>query len=248
MKFNLFALACIAAASEARSRRGGDASSDNLEAKKQFLSWAAENGLSYTGTTEFASRERTWMETNRKIESTNAAAEASGDASALKLKHTRFSALTEQEKKKLMGLKLKEGALESRQKELKAQKKDGDRRKLSLQSNHLDWAASGHTGAVKDQGDCGSCYTFSSNTTLEAKIAIQTGQPYQRLSEQQIVDCANWDQTQYFWLYGCQGGYMSEVWWYQRDYGAMADADYPYESGVTGEPGACMEDSSKFVA
>jgi len=41
---------------------------------------------------------------------------------------------------------------------------------------------------------------------------------------------------------------MSEVWWYQRDYGAMADADYPYVSGTTGEIGNCTEDSSKFVA
>jgi len=247
MKFNLFALACIAAASEARSRRN-DSSSASNEAKQEFLNWASQNGLSYSGMDEFARRERTWLETDRKIKETNRAAELSGDASALKLKHTVFSAMDEEERKKHMGLKLKEGALQGRKKELEAKRdQEGGRRKLSLKSNHKDWAAEGVTGPVKDQGGCGSCYTFSSNTTLEARIAIETG-TYQRLSEQQIVDCANWDATQYFWLYGCDGGYMSEVWWYQRDYGAMADADYPYVSGTTGEVGACMENADQYVA
>ena len=248
MKLNLFALACIAAVCEARSRRGEDSSSGDLEAKRQFLSWAAQTGSSYTGTDEFAMRERTWMDTNRRIESTNAAADASGSASALRLKHTAFSAMTPEEKHAHMGFKTKQGALEARQKELTDKVERDGRRKLALKSSHIDWAASGHTGPVKDQGGCGSCYTFSSNTTLEAKIAITTGQPYQRLSEQQIVDCANWDVTQYFWLYGCNGGYMSEVWWYQMYNGAMTDADYPYTSGVTGTTGTCAFTSGNTVA
>ena len=109
----------------------------------------------------------------------------------------------------------------------------------------VDWHADGYTGDVKDQGACGSCYTFASNTALEATLMIEQGAPYQRLSEQQIVDCANWDVTQYFYLYGCQGGYMSEVWWYQRDNGAMLDEEYPYTSGTTSSVGQCQYDQSK---
>jgi hypothetical protein len=62
------------------------------------------------------------------------------------------------------------------------------------------------------------------------------------------VDCGNWDVTQYYWNYGCNGGYMSEVWWFQMDYGAMTDADYPYVSGTTGTQMDCVEDKDKYVA
>ena len=75
-----------------------------------------------------------------------------------------------------------------------------DRRPQNIKSeiDSIDWAAAGKTGPVKNQGGCGSCYVFSSNTVLEATIAIETGKPYQHLSEQQIVDCAHYDDTQYY--------------------------------------------------
>lgn len=90
--------------------------------------------------------------------------------------------MTQAEKDKVLGLRLKEDQLKG------GRKLDDDReqehgRKLSVTAGAIDWAASGHTGPVKDQGGCGSCYTFASNTVLEATIAHQTGQPYQRLSE-----------------------------------------------------------------
>jgi len=111
-----------------------------------------------------------------------------------------------------------------------------------MTASAVDWAANGITGPVKDQGSCGSCYTFASNTVLEATVSIQKGTPYQRLSEQQIVDCANWYATSYYYLYGCNGGYMTEVWWYQRDEGAMLDEDYPY----TASEGVCVENAADF--
>ena len=153
--------------------------------------------------------------------------------------------MSKEERQKLYGLK----DIETRREGQEVKQQDGRRgRGLAMTASAVDWAANGITGPVKDQGSCGSCYTFASNTVLEATVSIQKGTPYKRLSEQQIVDCANWYATSYYYLYGCNGGYMTEVWWYQRDYGAMADADYPYVSGTTGEIGNCTEDSSKFVA
>jgi len=42
---------------------------------------------------------------------------------------------------------------------------------------------------VKDQGNCGSCWAFGANTTLEGTIAKKTNKSPVRLSEQQLVDC-----------------------------------------------------------
>ena len=145
--------------------------------------------------------------------------------------------MSKEERQKLYGLK----DIETRREGQEVKQQDGRRgRGLAMTASAVDWAANGITGPVKDQGSCGSCYTFASNTVLEATVSIQKGTPYKRLSEQQIVDCANWYATSYYYLYGCNGGYMTEVWWYQRDVGAMLDEDYPY----TASEGVCVENAN----
>jgi len=92
-------------------------------------------------------------------------------------------------------------------------------------SESVDWRAAGKVGAVKDQGDCGSCYSFSANTALEAAIAIAENTTPVHLSEQQVVDCSGAYGNQ-----GCYGGYETQVWAYQRDNGAVLASDYPYKA------------------
>lgn len=196
----------------------------------------------------------TWERSNDLINETNAKADASGKVGALRLKHTFFSDLSSKEREGYLGFKgVNNGLKTSGRENPGASRGAGSSshrsgRGLSLSATDVDWAASGHTGPVKNQGGCGSCYTFSSNTCLEARISINDGSPYKRLSEQQIVDCANWDVTSFFYLYACNGGYMNEVWWYQRDNGAMYDEDYEYVSGTTGVAGDCQYDNSKTVS
>ena len=152
-----------------------------------------------------------FTKTDKKVKAVNDAADASGDPNAKRYKHTQFSDKSPAEKQKVLGLKLKEDEVKNG----RSLADDRDSRKLANTASTIDWAASGQVGSVKSQGDCGSCYAFAANTVLEGTIAIKTGQPYQRLSEQHIVDCGSWDATQYYYNYGCNGGYMSEVWWYQ---------------------------------
>uniref|UniRef100_A0AAY5KFL4 Cathepsin H n=1 Tax=Esox lucius TaxID=8010 RepID=A0AAY5KFL4_ESOLU len=64
----------------------------------------------------------------------------------------------------------------------------------------IDWRKKGnYVTDVKNQGPCGSCWTFSTTGCLESVTAIATKKLLQ-LSEQQLVDCA-----QAFNNHGCKG-------------------------------------------
>uniref|UniRef100_A0A158PAN0 Pept_C1 domain-containing protein n=1 Tax=Angiostrongylus cantonensis TaxID=6313 RepID=A0A158PAN0_ANGCA len=63
----------------------------------------------------------------------------------------------------------------------------------------LDWVKAGKVTAVKDQGQCGSCWAFAAVASVESAYAIVKG-PLVRLSEQELIDC----DTQ---NYGCNGGF-----------------------------------------
>ena len=52
----------------------------------------------------------------------------------------------------------------------------------------IDWRRRGALTPVKNQGQCGSCWTFASAETLESRWFLKTGE-LQELSEQFILDC-----------------------------------------------------------
>ncbi|XP_077988997.1 pro-cathepsin H-like [Glandiceps talaboti] len=92
---------------------------------------------------------------------------------------------------------------------------------------------------VKNQGACGSCWTFSTTGCLEAVTAIAYSTLIS-LSEQQLVDCA-----QAFDNHGCEGGLPSQAFEYIRyNQGIESESDYPY----TQKDGKCHFDPSKTVA
>ncbi|PNW80870.1 hypothetical protein CHLRE_07g333000v5 [Chlamydomonas reinhardtii] len=94
----------------------------------------------------------------------------------------------------------------------------------------VDWRGTGADPGVKDQGMCGSCYTFAATGTMDGTWFVATGQR-RSFSEQQIIDCA-WD----YGPNGCFGGYYQPVLNYVAEQGGMAlEQDYTYR----GEPGYC---------
>ncbi|XP_010541349.1 PREDICTED: thiol protease aleurain [Tarenaya hassleriana] len=93
-----------------------------------------------------------------------------------------------------------------------------------------DWREDGIVSPVKDQGKCGSCWTFSTTGALEAAYHQAFGKGIS-LSEQQLVDCAG-----AFNNFGCNGGLPSQAFEYIKYNGGLdTEETYPY----TGKDGIC---------
>jgi C1A family cysteine protease len=87
----------------------------------------------------------------------------------------------------------------------------------------VDWRTKGVVTPVKDQGQCGSCWAFSTTGTLEGAQALQTGTLIS-FSEQYLVDCAKNGN------YGCDGGEMTNALTYVQKNGIPTEASYPYKA------------------
>jgi len=111
---------------------------------------------------------------------------------------------TEQEFSMLLGVK--KGALYASKENKKSARnyQPIPQDKLVNIPTNVDWRTAGIITSVKDQGQCGSCWTFGTAEIIESYWAMKTGH-LTDLSEQQILDCTpNPDQCG--GTGGCQGG------------------------------------------
>jgi len=100
----------------------------------------------------------------------------------------------------------------------------------------VDWVAKGAVTGVKNQGSCGSCWSFSTTGSMEGAHFIKTGELLS-LSEQQLVDCSHNGNL------GCMGGMMDRAFTWTETHPLETETDYPYQ-GWTILKG-CREDTSK---
>lgn len=101
--------------------------------------------------------------------------------------------------------------------------------------NEFDWRSKGVITPVKNQGDCGSCWSFSATGAMESIYTIKTGIQVS-FSEQELIDCSNKYNDM-----GCNGGTMTGAFRYAIDNGICHERDVPYDNTTH----SCMKDSCK---
>jgi len=101
----------------------------------------------------------------------------------------------------------------------------------------FDWCSSGHCTAVKDQGQCGSCWAFATTENIESVYSIH-GKGLPDLAPQQLVDCDTASA-------GCGGGNPQQAYEYVvKTGGEDTESSYPYRA----VRGSCKFSSSNVGA
>ncbi len=102
----------------------------------------------------------------------------------------------------------------------------------------VDWTTTtGVVTPVKNQGNCGSCWSFSATGALEGIYAQKYPETntWTGFSEQELVSCNTVTD------HGCNGGLMDRAFRYVQNIGGLcSEVDYPYTSGTTGVDGTCQ--------
>jgi C1A family cysteine protease len=99
-------------------------------------------------------------------------------------------------------------------------------------ADSVDWSTQGAVTPVKNQGQCGSCWSFSTTGSLEGAWKI-AGNTLTSLSEQQFVDCDKVSDQ------GCNGGLMDNAFKFAEKNAICTEASYPYK----GVDGTCASSS-----
>eukprot|EP00750_Incisomonas_marina_P018921 INCI3175.1.p1 GENE.INCI3175.1~~INCI3175.1.p1 ORF type:complete len:474 (+),score=56.04 INCI3175.1:71-1423(+) len=102
---------------------------------------------------------------------------------------------------------------------------------IKVTADAKDWVTLGAVTPVKNQGQCGSCWAFSTVMGIEGDLFVEQKKLIS-LSEQDLVSCDhNGDQ-------GCNGGLMDNAFKWVEENGICTEEAYPYTSG-TGTTGTC---------
>jgi len=97
----------------------------------------------------------------------------------------------------------------------------------------IDWRLTDAVTAIKNQGQCGSCWAFSATEAIESQLVLTSGGKYRLdLSPQQIASCA--PSTGKYGCQGCNGGFTEGAYDYLKTVAGLANSFYiPYAQSLT---------------
>ncbi|XP_050210002.1 low-temperature-induced cysteine proteinase-like [Mercurialis annua] len=187
------------------------------QVRRLYESWLVRHGKNYNGLGERERRFEIFKDNLRFVDEHN-----SVDRS-YKVGLNRFADLSNEEYKRMyLGTRMNRN--HSRPVGLMSDRylfKDGESNELP---ESVDWREKGAVVPVKDQGQCGSCWAFSTVGAVEGINQIVTGDLIS-LSEQELVDC----DTSY--NQGCNGGLMDYAFEFIIQNGGIdTEEDYPYQA------------------
>jgi len=189
------------------------ASADSIASK--FMSHIITFGRQYGSVDEYEMRRELFAEVDDFVNFHNSA------NVNFTLGHNQFSDMTQGEKRNTRGL-LQPEYLTA-----------GEPVVLDTSNNDvsIDWRTKNAVNAIQDQGQCGSCWAFSTMASVEGAHAVATGNLL-KFAEQQLVDCSSTS-------HGCNGGSMALAFRYLKNHDAILESDYPYQA----VDGVCQYDS-----
>jgi len=184
------------------------------EIESNFLGYITQFGKSYASIAEYEHRLEQFAMKHSYIQGHNATEES------YKLAHNKFSDWTEEEYKSILTYRPEMREATTMHVE------SGDA------ASPVDYRNGNCLSPIQDQGQCGSCWAFSSVASLESDWCLANGQLL-KLSEQQLVDCVKL-------CFGCNGGNQALAFNYYKTHFAMSEASYPY----TAKDGTCAYSTS----
>lgn len=192
---------------------------------ERFDAWLDEYKVHVADGDSYLNMFNKWADNDKFIQSHNAI-----NNNTHVLGHNQFSAMDSDDYKMFLGYSSN----------LQKPKRLGTIKWLNVAvPTSVNWVDAGGVTPVKDQGQCGSCWSFSTTGALEGAYYVKNGKLVS-FSEQQLVDCdilrnGGLDQ-------GCNGGLMDNAFkWIQKNGGLCLEADYPYFSGDTQDQGTCQK-------
>jgi len=197
---------------------------------EKFENWFSRFNIYSENESHLKNLFNNWLDNDKYIELTNSR------NLTYTLNHNQYSGMNVDEFSNFMGFKAN--------KEVFAKgnpyRNDKSKEQKSVSSSNaasIDWRDKHVVSPIRDQGQCGSCWSFSGTATLESAVAIKSGELYD-LSEQESVSCStikNGGKN-----LGCNGGNYDAMWDYAKQNGGIcSEESYPYTSGVTKNTGTC---------
>ena len=201
----------------------------------RFENWANQFRIKFRDDAHMVQMYKNWAENDKHIENVNF------QNLTYALGHNQFSGMSTEDFREYLGYSKLFGETSNLRGVLSFETVGaGD---LTSLPKSIDWVELGAVTSVKDQGQCGSCWSFSTTGALEGAYYLANGELIS-FSEQQLVDCDNWKNGGRD--HGCNGGLMDNAFnWIGKNAGLCTETGYPYVSGTTKTAGDCTTSCSK---